>query len=229
MCFNGCSSTRTAWQRGSKKEMKIVCTSDTHDIDYPELPDGDILLHAGDVTLSGVTFEVDRFLKWFKKQPHKHKIFVGGNHDRALADLGFGYFASDREGITFLDNSFTEIEGIKIWGSGASRTYGHITAFMHSEEGLGKIYSNIPDSIDILISHTPAYGVLDTEADGRPLGSTALAEHIFRVKPKMVLCGHIHGGYGEKTLDGVHYINASHLDVTYRKYRPAIVYDLDNH
>lgn len=207
--------------------MKIVCTSDTHDIDYPELPDGDILLHAGDISMSGAPGEIERFIRWFKKQPYRHKIFVGGNHDRALADFGFGYFADPyKDGITYMDNSYVEVEGLKIWGSGASRTFGHITAFMHSEEGLDRIYSNIPDSTDIIVSHTPAYGVLDAEEDGRPLGSTALAEHIFRVKPKMVLCGHIHGGYGEKDVDGTHYINASHLDVTYRKFRPAIIYEI---
>lgn len=204
---------------------RIVCISDTHDIDYPKLPDGDILLHAGDVSLSGNPSEIQRFLDWFGSQPHKHKIFVGGNHDRGLVDFGYGYFNSSPS-IVYADNNTVEAEGFKIWASPASRTYGHISAFMRSEEGLDRIYSNIPEKTDIVVSHTPPYGILDAEADGRPLGSTALAKHIFRVKPKLHVFGHIHGGYGSRSIDGTTYINASHLDITYRKFRDPIVHDM---
>ena len=41
----------------SSKSIKIVCISDTHgrtdDENFPEIPDGDILLHAGDITQEG--------------------------------------------------------------------------------------------------------------------------------------------------------------------------------
>jgi len=61
---------------------KIVCLSDTHN--YNEeiaVPDGDILIHAGDATLRGTIPEIEAFLAWFSRLPHKHKVFVAGNHD----------------------------------------------------------------------------------------------------------------------------------------------------
>jgi Icc-related predicted phosphoesterase len=205
--------------------MRVVCISDTHDIDYPILPEGDLLIHAGDVSLDGSPQEVQRFLDWFGEQPHKRKIFVGGNHDLSLCNYTLNYF-NVHPTITYLLNSWIEVEGFKIWGSPSSRTYGHIDAFMHDEGRLAYLWESIPDNADIVITHSPAQGILDSERDGIPLGSESLHRRLVQVEPKLHVCGHIHGGYGVKEIDNTIFVNASHLDVTYRKFREAIVVDI---
>lgn len=206
--------------------MKVVCISDTHDVHYPELPEGDMLIHAGDVSLNGSPQEITRFLDWFEKQPHRHKIFVGGNHDRSLEQYGWGFF--ERKGITYLENSSTKIEGFKIFGSPASRTFGHICAFMREEEALRRLWLGLDGTHDIVITHSPAKWFRDSEADGVPLGSESLAEFLRYANPLLHVCGHIHGGYGQTEHKGTQYVNASHLDVTYRKFNAPIVVDLED-
>jgi len=51
---------------------------------YSWLPDGDILIHTGDFTVSGQANEVKDFIKFLDAVPHKHKIVVAGNHDICL-------------------------------------------------------------------------------------------------------------------------------------------------
>jgi Icc-related predicted phosphoesterase len=75
----------------------------------------------------------------------------------------------------------------------------------------------IPDDTDILITHGPSWGAVDTVV-GRPwdnLGCELLSERIQTFRPKIHVCGHIHSGYGVETIDGIHYINASVLDESY--------------
>ena len=75
----------------------------------------------------------------------------------------------------------------------------------------------IPDNTDILITHGPAFGTLDTVA-GRPwdnLGCELLTQRIEVIKPKIHVCGHIHSGYGYEFKDGTHFFNAAVLDEQY--------------
>ena len=61
---------------------RIVVISDTHGKHSPLiLPDGDILVHCGDFCGRGQYQDALRFIGWFQSQPHKHKIFIAGNHD----------------------------------------------------------------------------------------------------------------------------------------------------
>ena len=75
--------------------ITIVCISDTHDT-KPLLPDGDILLHAGDPSQYGLFDEIQAQLDWLNAQPHKHKIIIAGNHDLIL-DASFAKMHLDRE------------------------------------------------------------------------------------------------------------------------------------
>ena len=97
--------------------MKLICISDTHNKhEQIPIPGGDILIHAGDITEGGTKREVVDFLKWFASQPHKHKIFIAGNHD-------FFFEKSSKEEIQeiipenvhYLKESEITINGIKFW------------------------------------------------------------------------------------------------------------------
>lgn len=70
-----------------KRPIRVVCISDTHNT-RPEVPDGDVLIHAGDLTENGSFAEVQKELTWLASLPHQYKIFVAGNHD-VLLDSAF--------------------------------------------------------------------------------------------------------------------------------------------
>jgi Icc-related predicted phosphoesterase len=87
----------------------------------------------------------------------------------------------------------------------------------------------IPDNTDILITHGPAFGTLDTVA-GRAndnLGCELLAERIEVIKPKIHVCGHIHSGYGYVFKDGTHFFNAAVLDEQYEYTQKPMTFDWD--
>jgi hypothetical protein len=45
------------------------------------VPPGDVLVHAGDITMKGGKNEMLDFDKWLGELPHKHKVVICGNHD----------------------------------------------------------------------------------------------------------------------------------------------------
>lgn len=49
----------------------------------------------------------------------------------------------------------------------------------------------------VMVSHSPPKGAVDCDSRGRSLGSTALAAAITRLRPRLVVCGHIHGSAGQ--------------------------------
>lgn len=63
--------------------VTIVCVSDTHN-SQPSLPDGDILIHSGELTQSGPLKELQATLTWPRAQPYPTKIVVTDNHDMLL-------------------------------------------------------------------------------------------------------------------------------------------------
>jgi predicted phosphohydrolase len=100
--------------------MRVVAVSDTHTFE-PELqvPDGDVLIHAGDFTIEGSVSEVSHFCAWLHKQSHRHKIVVAGNHDWLFerSPRQAQAFIENVPGTHYLQDSAVEIEGITFYGS----------------------------------------------------------------------------------------------------------------
>jgi predicted phosphodiesterase len=68
-------------------DIKIVCISDTHDLHRNlSIPEGDILIHAGDITYFGESGTLYEFNEYMGSLPHSHKIVIAGNHDFCIAD-----------------------------------------------------------------------------------------------------------------------------------------------
>ncbi|KAJ5110472.1 hypothetical protein N7532_001007 [Penicillium argentinense] len=61
--------------------IRVVCISDTHTLKWPEVPDGDLLIHAGDLANDGSVREIQAAVNWLRSLPHPHKVVIGGNHD----------------------------------------------------------------------------------------------------------------------------------------------------
>jgi len=65
-------------------KIRFVCISDTHSLTSHlkrTIPEGDVLIHAGDFTRCGHLQEVKEFNTWLGTLPHKHKIVIAGNHE----------------------------------------------------------------------------------------------------------------------------------------------------
>ncbi|KAL2267472.1 hypothetical protein VTJ83DRAFT_4749 [Remersonia thermophila] len=83
---SGSATSETRGARGPRRPIRVVCLSDTHNLALPPeaVPDGDLLIHCGDLTVGGSVDEVQRQVDWLKSLPHPWKVVVGGNHDLCL-------------------------------------------------------------------------------------------------------------------------------------------------
>jgi Icc-related predicted phosphoesterase len=207
--------------------MKIVAISDTHNRHNKLIvPDGDILIHAGDVTSQGKQSQVEDFLKWFSKHPHPHKIFIAGNHDFFFERMPDTYIQSlIPENVTYLNDSGITIEGIKIWGSPVQPWFYDWAFNRQRGADIQKHWDLIPNDTDILITHGPVQGILDKTIDGTHVGCVDLMNTVRRIRPKYFICGHIHEAYGRAETIGTTYINASVLDVRYQLVNQPIVFE----
>ncbi|KAF2274111.1 Metallo-dependent phosphatase [Westerdykella ornata] len=68
----------------SEPRLRIVCISDTHNGISEDVPSGDILVHAGDMTNVGSISEIQRQVDWLASLPHKEIVVISGNHDTYL-------------------------------------------------------------------------------------------------------------------------------------------------
>lgn len=224
--------------------MKIVCISDTHNLhDKIVVPEGDVLIHAGDATMRGYPHEVRAFLRWFSALPHPVKVFVPGNHD-ALFDTKNKQFGPETRRIieaeyptveVLRDRYITLQNGMIVHGSPWLSGLMHWPFGWKSFDGRMAEYMAIPDEVDILVTHGPQHGVLD-KYQGFVLGDEALALRIPQLtRLKLHVHGHIHESYGLKDhlrtrSDGTTVmwttVNAAICDDAYSPVNAPIVVDL---
>lgn len=205
--------------------MRLICLADTHNQHFDiAIPEGDILLHAGDCTDGGTRNETENFLEWFSSQPHKHKILVPGNHDF--------YFEKPEnlkkvpENIHLLIDKGVEIEGLQLWGSPVTPGIGNWAFNRERGKDIKKHWNLIPDTTDILITHTPPYGILDEIGSGLKLGCEELSEILEIVQPKHHLFGHIHHSSGSTIRSGINFFNLSILDERLRIMNSPVILNL---
>lgn len=228
--------------------MKIVVISDTHCCHHKvePIPPGDLLIHAGDWTNSGYLHEVQSFVNWFSGlDQYKHKILIAGNHDITLDkeyyDENWKNFHKkkvdtekirkmvENKSFHYLENSLVEIEGIKFYGSPQNLFCNWAFGIKNDYEA-NNIWKMIPDDTNVLITHTPPYGILDHIpffTTKKHLGCDILLIHLDRVKPKYHIFGHIHECGGSRQFNnGTIHINGATVDGKYnvRKSIQSFVY-----
>jgi predicted phosphodiesterase len=187
--------------------MRIVLISDTHGLHRQlDVPGGDLLIHAGDFTLNSKPPSiVSDFNAWLGSLPHRLKVVVPGNHEFILEE------PRNRGAITnavLLIDSGVEIEGLRIWGSPTTPLYGGAFG-MSRPEDRKRLWAQIPDGLDILITHGPPFAILDHGGSAeRREGCPQLLEAVFRAFPR-VHVGHVHHGYGTLRTDDTLFVNAS--------------------
>jgi Icc-related predicted phosphoesterase len=208
--------------------LKFVAISDTHCRHRSlRLPKGDVLLHAGDISYRGEKKEIEDFLDWFAQQPHTHKIFIAGNHDFFFEREKTAKIKSlIPESVHYLKDEEIIINNIKIWGSPYTPWFFRWAFNKRRGLPMAKHWENIPNDADIILTHGPAYGVLDMLVNEEHAGDKDLLNKLVSIKPKVHVCGHIHESYGSTKRHGIKFINACILNEGYELINKPIVFEL---
>lgn len=192
--------------------IRVVCASDTHGqnlITKWDWPEGNILVHAGDLTARGSPESLKKVGRELSQLPYRYKVVIAGNHDRAFYE-GSGYTDAWKylPGIIVLEDESVELMGLRIYGSSWIKFKEGKYPF--EIESLKEKWERIPNNTDILITHMPPFsGVLDVNHRGEWLGSHSLMTTVRdRVQPRLHVFGHIHAGHGTYEEDEIRYVNA---------------------
>ncbi|TVY71271.1 putative rhamnogalacturonate lyase C [Lachnellula suecica] len=211
--------------RPAMRRTRFVCISDTHNASPGgafSLPHGDVLLVAGDLTNQGSEKELRKTVKWLEEADFEAKIIVAGNHDITLDPEFYSQYGlyfhnqapqdpakcikllEDSPSILWLKHEAAIINlsspsgprtTFKIFGSPLSPANG-MWAFGYSGEEASHIWDPIPLDSDIVMTHTPPKYHCDERKDRRAAGCEALRNTLWRVRPKLAICGHVHEGRG---------------------------------
>lgn len=201
---------------------KVVCISDTHGAyrQINQLPDGDILVHAGDITLFGRPDELVDFNDWCGNLPHRDVVVIGGNHDAVLAKQSPEFARKVLTNAHYLLDSEITVQGVRIYGSPWTPEFNQWFFMLpRGSDELRVKWAKLPEGLDILLTHGPPAGKLDYSKILKTyVGDSLLREAVERVKPKYHVFGHTHENQGGIVGEYTTYINCS---IMTRSYVPA--------
>lgn len=206
--------------------MRIVAFSDTHNQHTEiQIPEGDVLIHAGDFTESGTLEEVLEFERFFRDLPHQHKILVAGNHDfyfeeypELAAEIASRYIYLVDKGIT--------INGVNFYGSPWQPSFQNWAFNLDRGAQIREKWDLIPEGLDVLVTHGAPYGIRDKTFIGENIGCEELLDAVRRVRPRHHLFGHVHEGYGQSVIGDTIFYNVAICNMHYEAANPATVIDL---
>jgi Icc-related predicted phosphoesterase len=190
---------------------RLVLLSDTHGLFDVPVPDGDILIHAGDFSARGGLVEVSLFNDYLGALPHRHKIMIAGNHD-------WNFYQHERQARLLMTNAIylqdeaVGIEGLKFYGSPWQPAFFDWAFNLPRGSALREKWALIPTDTDVLITHGPPLGIGDLTSHKINAGCRDLLERVREVKPRLHLFGHIHedrGVFESPEAPGTLFVNAS--------------------
>jgi len=198
--------------------VRFVAVSDTHRYhDKVDLPAGEVLLYAGDsVGNYGRSSDISRhfaeFLSWLAKQSRRFArvYFIAGNHETFLDDQLFDaaagvdqlhrFLAATRKCI-YLENGGAVYRGIQLFGSPITvsrvETEGkryYSRAFERFADQRAEVWADLPEGLDLLMTHCPPRGHLCHCAAGDPLLTERLGAMLS--PPRFHVFGHDHDFLG---------------------------------
>ncbi|KAF1933038.1 Metallo-dependent phosphatase [Didymella exigua CBS 183.55] len=213
----------------SQPPIRVVCISDTHNNISDDVPDGDILIHAGDMTNGGSTAEIQAQIDWLSSLPHKEIIVISGNHDTYLDPRTRpSLTAAQREGgldwgrvhylqhklltLTLTPQSWSPatdsrtplLHGaprrLRVYGAPQIPACGPVSVHAFQyARGSDAWSETVPEEVDILVTHTPPRYHMDLSMP-RGLGCEHLLKEVQRAKPVLHVFGHVHWGAGREVV-----------------------------
>jgi hypothetical protein len=130
------------------------------------------------------------------------------------------------DGVVYLQDSGVEIEGFRIWGSPWQPEFQNWAFNLPRGEALRVKWEKIPRDLDILVTHTPPWEILDMNGFGEPVGCEDLRAAINERPPRLHVFGHVHGSYGVKQVGPTMHVNASICDEAYRAVHSPVVLEM---
>ncbi|KAJ4986066.1 rhamnogalacturonate lyase C 5 [Stagonosporopsis vannaccii] len=212
----------------SQPPIRVVCISDTHNHIVEDVPDGDILIHAGDMTNGGSVEEIQAQINWLSSLPHKEIVVISGNHDTYLDPRTRPSLSSaQREGsldwgrIHYLQHKLLTLalapqthasdlrtpllrdgsqRRLRIYGAPQIPACGPMSvhAFQYPR-GSDAWSETVPEDVDILVTHTPPKYHMDLSMPNG-LGCEYLLQEVRRVRPALHVFGHVHWGAGREVV-----------------------------
>jgi Icc-related predicted phosphoesterase len=181
--------------------VKLLLFSDLHnDVDAARdlvrrAADVDVLVGAGDFCNAhhGLESCLDVL-----RESHKPIVLVAGNNE-TTAELEEACW--DWPEAHVLHGSAAEVAGLMFFGLGGGVPITPFGSWSYdfSDKEAAALLADCPPGC-VLVSHSPPHGTLDRDSRGRSLGSTAVREALERLRPILLVCGHIHacGGRHEQ-------------------------------
>jgi len=202
--------------------QKITCISDLHrQQNFIKLTKGNVLVIAGDYDILGnleqcvsLTYG---FMEWIEevKKKFNHIILIAGNHDIGLEHYPIKGMLTRIQNCYYLQNSGITIDGVKYWGSPITPTFMDWAFMKDRGTQLKRHWTMIPEDTEVLITHGPAFGILDKCPNGS-LGDQDLLNRIKELPNlKAHIFGHIHESYGKVKKGKITFVNASVLNGNY--------------
>lgn len=220
--------------------MRIISISDTHG-DHRKIkniPDGDVIIHAGDITNRGEIHILHDFIEWFKDLPHRHKIMIAGNHDlifernnkqtKEILNL------IQESGIVYLQDSSIIIDNKMFYGAPWQPAFFNWAFNLPRGKALAQKWAMIPDNTNVLITHGPPYQILDKVPRGimqfEHAGCQDLKHRISELKQLQAHCfGHLHlnSGIWEDSVSKIKFVNSAICTESYEPDNEPKVFDIE--
>jgi len=208
--------------------MRIICVSDTHTKhnQIPHMPRGNALVFAGDLSSVGCLKSIIDFNTWLGKQDYKYKIVVAGNHDIAF-QKDYYLAKSLLTNAIYLQDEDVILDGIKFYGSPWQPWFYDWAFNLPRGQQLKEKWNKIPEDTNVLITHSPPFGILDQCKDKTKVGCHDLRNRIKELKDlKLHVFGHIHNSYDICIQNQVTYVNACACNEEYQITNHPIVVDI---
>ena len=208
--------------------MRLVCISDTHSLheQIDELPAGDVLIHAGDLTGSGSIPKGFEAIEWLGSLPHSYKLLIAGNHDFCFEEYGLWMREQcEKCGVIYLEDESIVINGTKFYVSPWTPVFRDMS-FNASPKLMAEKMALIPDDTQVLITHGPPRGVFDyVPQDDLHVGCLSIQARLpFLKKLRLHVFGHIHNHHGMIKYGSTSYLNCN-VQGENGALRPALLLD----
>ena len=199
------------------KSLKCIAISDSHSHDLTKVLAGvtaDILFIAGDWSYKATFQEVANFKQELKdiRPQFREIVWINGNHELGMESFPFmSEEVAKYSNTTYLEDSGISLlretghgdvslreHVIKIWGSPATPWFGGWAYNYQRGPEIARVWENIPEGLDILMTHGPINGINDMLPwSGERVGCLDLRNKLNELQrpPRVHLSGHLHVNY----------------------------------